>query len=352
MHPSSRIFRAAPFVCAAVLVAACESESDPTGPGGGQLPTLNQVLIAGPLNASSNDTLLHFSLATGTIVPSTGDWDIALRRFEVRINGGVSGAKGVLGYALDNNVDATDEEVIAFTAENTLAEFDAVREAQIPVDGEFQSDRLFADEFGYLTLGGIPTANATAYWKVRTASGGHVLARVSAIVLSPPAFALTSITIETRAQNGGTLGAVETHTIAVAGAPVSIDLASGTAVQPNGCNWDFALDPTSLEMTVNTGCNVGTYPGPGSPTFANATAANDAPEYGAFLSGLTGPIPNSFTDPAAPFWYNLQGDNRLHPSFNIYLLKVGAEVYKVQLIGYYSEAGASAWPTIRYARIR
>lgn len=348
----TRVFRGATLVAAAMILVGCEDEADPVGPGGPQLPTLNEVLVAGPLNASSNETFVHFSLATGQAVPSTSDWDIAFRRFEVRLNGGVSGTKGVLGYPLDNNIDATDQEVLAFTAENTLAEFDAVREAQIPADGAFLSDHLFANEYGYLNLGGAPTANATAYWKVRTASGGHVLVRVSAIALNPQTFALTSITIETRVQNGTTLGEPQTHTIAVADAPISIDLETGTAVEPDGCNWDFALDNESLEMTVNTACNVGTYPGPSSPAFADATAANDAPEYGAFLAGLTGPIPNSFSDPAGAFRYNLAGDNRLNPTFNIYLIKVGAEVYKVQLIGYYSDAGASGWPTIRYARIR
>jgi hypothetical protein len=103
---------------------------------------------------------------------------------------------------------------------------------------------------------------------------------------------------------------------------------------------------------VNTACNVGTYPAPVSPTFTAATSASDAPEYGAFLAGLTGPIPNSITDPSAPFRYNLQNDNRLHPTFNTYLVKVGANVYKLQVINYYNAAGASAHPTIRYALIR
>ena len=93
-------------------------------------------------------------------------------------------------------------------------------------------------------------------------------------------------------------------------------------------------------------------PGPASPTFANLTTANDAPQYGLYLAQLVGPIPNSVTDKAAPFRYNLTGNDRLHPAYNTFLVKSGAKVYKVQMIDYYSNTGAAGFPTIRYARIR
>ena len=105
-------------------------------------------------------------------------------------------------------------------------------------------------------------------------------------------------------------------------------------------------------MTTNVDCAVGTYPGGSAPTFANQTTANDAPQYALFLSALAAPIPNSITESHAPFRYNLQGTNRLHPVFNTYLIKVDTRVYKLQIINYYSDAGASAHPTLRYSRIK
>ena len=128
------------------ILSACEDESNATGPGTGTPePAVNEVVSFGPLNASSTDTLVYFSFASGALVPRTGDWDLAFRRYEVRLNSpAVGGAtsKNVLGFALDNNKAATDAQVLAFTPAATLTTFDAVRAAQIPVDSQFQTDRL------------------------------------------------------------------------------------------------------------------------------------------------------------------------------------------------------------------
>ncbi|HYV98496.1 MAG TPA: HmuY family protein [Gemmatimonadaceae bacterium] len=339
-------------VAATFFAAACEKDANPSGPNEGpDTLVVNQIATAGPLNASSTDTLVYFSFVKGKLVSKTEDWDIALRRYEVRLNGGVTGSKGVLGYNLKNNQSATDAQVLDFTVQNTLAAFDAVRESQIPGDGVFQSDRLVEDNTGYVSFAGAPAANAAAYWKVRTANGGYALMRVTAIAYNQQG-SLTSITIESRLQSGTTLGSTQTLTVPIAGAPVSISLVTNAAVTQSGCNWDLQVNPQTFAMTVNTGCNTGTYPGGSSPTFAAATAANDAPQYGAFLAGLTGPIPNSVTDPSAPFRYNLTNTNKLHPAFNTYLVKDGTTVYKLQVINYYNESGSSGYPTIRYARIR
>lgn len=334
---------------AVTLLTACESETSATGPKTD--PTLNAVVTTNPIDASSSDTLVKFSFATGAIVQGSADWDVAFRRYEVRLNGGASGTKGVLGYALDNNKNATNDQVLAFTVAGTLPAFDSVRTASIPTDDKFSSDRLVENKTAYLNLAGVPSANGNAYWKVKLANGTFGVFRVSAIVLSAQ-FALTSVTIESRLQSGTTLGAVQTVTIPVGNSTVSVSLATNQAVTTNGCNWDLAIDPQSFGLTVNSACNAGTYPGGTSPTFANATTASDAPQYGAFLSGLTGPIPNSVSDLSAPFRYNLQNTNRLHPSFNTYLIKTGANVYKLQVINYYNASGASGYPTVRYARIK
>jgi hypothetical protein len=342
-----------PLVLAALLAtAACESESDPTGTDNPGSLDLNEIATSAPLNATSIDTLVYFSFETGTLVQKSADWDIALRRYEVRLNSGVTGNKGVLGFSLGNNENATDAEVLAFTPQNTLAAFDAIRAADIPAEPLFQSDRLVEDKFGFVNIAGAPVANAAAYWKVRTASGGFALMRVTAITYNQQG-SLTSISIETRVQNGTSLGTAQAATIPVGSSAVNIDLATNAAVTANGCNWDIQVHPQTFEMTTNAACNAGTYPGPASPTFAAATSASDAPEYGLFLSELVGPIPNSIAGgDDAPFRYNLENTNRLHPTFNTYLIMTGENVYKLQVINYYNESGASGYPTLRYARIR
>lgn len=343
-----------PAFCAAAMaltLAACgESETGVTGPTGNG-PALNTIVTTAPLNASATDTLVYFSFATNSLVARTAPWDVALRRYEVRLNGGVSGTGNVTGVSLGNNKAATAPQVLAFTDQNTLAAFDSIRAAQIPADSFFKADRLILNATGFLNLNGVPTANAAAYWKVRTGTGGFALMRVTAITLSSR-YALTSVSFEVRSQSGSTLGAPQAFTITTGTTPVSVDLASGSAVTPTGCNWDVLVTPAAYELSVNTSCNAGTYPGAAVPSFANATSASDAPQYAPYLAGLTGPIPNSIEDTEAPFRYNLNGDNRLAPSFNTYLIRNGSNVYKLQLIGYYGASGAGGFPTLRYARIQ
>jgi hypothetical protein len=49
--------------------------------------------------------------------------------------------------------------------------------------------------------------------------------------------------------------------------------------------------------------------------------------------------------------YNLTGENIIHPTFDVYLLKRGPDVYKLQLIDYYSPAGEPRNITFRYAKL-
>lgn len=337
------------------LLGACNGETTATGPNtNGTESPINTIVTSGPLNASSNDTLIAFSLATNSVVPRTGDWDILLRRYEIRLNSpATAGAstKNVTAYSLNNAKTLTDAQVLALTVDNTLSAFDAIRASSVPSDGSFGTDRLIENKNGYLNLGGAPSANPSAYWKVKTANGGSALFHATAITLSA-SFAFTSVTYEVRVQNGTTLGAPVSLTVPLGTAPVSYSIVTNSVVTPNGCNWDIQINPNTFDMITNSACNVATYPGGSSPTFATATSASDAPQYLNYITELTGVIPNSVTDLTAPFRYNLLNTQRLHPSFNIYLIKSGTRVYKLQVINYYSASGASGFPTIRAARIQ
>ena len=277
-----------------------------------------------------------------------------LRRYEVRVNSAATAGattKNVKAFALKNNVSKTDAEVLAFTVANTLPAFDAVRATSIPADSAFKTDRLEENQYGYLTLAGAPMVNLSNYWKIKLANGSYGVFRATAIAYNQQG-QLTSLTLESRLQTGATLGAVQTQTITFTGAARTISFVTNAPVSTTGCTWEISVNPATFEMTTNSACNVGTSPGGSSPTFANVTTASDAPQYSLFIAQLDGPIPNSFTDLGAPFRYNLLDTNRLHPSFNIYLIKVGDKVYKMQVINYYNESGAGGYPTIRAARIQ
>ncbi|MEO8030913.1 MAG: HmuY family protein [Gemmatimonadota bacterium] len=341
----------------AVLVAsACNGDS--SGPG----PTNPAGIVE--LDASSTTLYAYFDLAAGQAVtvaaPSTSTtWTLAFRRYEVRVNGGVAGPGGVSGYNLANNAGATNQQVLAFTPENQKAAFDAIGVADIPVADSFVTERLVANPLGFLNFaGGSPAANTSAAWKVRrTAGGGFAAFHVVAVTIggsTPETAGLATATVEWRYQPAdGTLGAADTLTIDVASGSNALDFATGTAAAPSGCDWDIEVG-ADFTIATNAACDVGTFPLDAAQSFAGLTTAGDALDYGLFLSGLTGPIPFStaLDDPAGPFLYNLAGDNRLSPTFNIYLVKVGDAVYKFQLIGYYNATGAGGHPSIRYAKLR
>ena len=340
-----------------VALAACEGDSNgPTPPD-----EAGEITV----DASSTTGFAYVSLEDGEVVtvtdPATSTaWDIALRRFEVRLNGGVSGGKGVVGYNLRNHEADTPEAILALTPENTEAEFEAVGEADIPATVDFLTDGLVENGLGWLSFGPTgPAANPGAAWKVQTAGGNYAVVRATGLTIGgtdPQSAELESVDLEWRYQPaGGALGAVQTATIDLTSGNTAIDLATGAGVTPAGCNWDLQAGALDFSLTLNAACTAGSYPIDQAVTSLDEiTDASDASEYGPFLAGRVGAVPftPSLDDGAGPFLYNLAGDNRLSPTFNIYLIKVGDAVYKVQLTGYYSDTGASGHPTIRYARIR
>jgi hypothetical protein len=348
--------RSAALALAVVLFAACNGDS--SGPG--------TILPKGELaiDASSTTQYATVDLVTGKVVNvadlgSSDAWTLGFRRYEVRVNGGVAGPGQVSGYNMANNAGATSDQVLGFTPDNQKAAFDAVGLADIPDNSAFITESLVANPLAWLDFaGGAPAANTNAVWKLRrTANGGFAVFHATALTIggtTPQTAVLATVTIEWRYQPaGGALGDPHQATLDVGAGHTTIDFSTGTVAAPSGCGWDIEAG-ADFSLATNTACAVGTFPLDAAESFAGLTTAADAPEYGAFLAGLTGPVPFStaLDDPAGPFLYNLAGDNRLSPTFNIYLIKVGTDVYKVQLIGYYSSTGVAGHPTIRFAKIQ
>ncbi len=354
MRPASqpwRAFQALLLLLPALVLAACEGDSGgpPDSPQTGELT----------LNASSQTGFAYLRFEGDSAVAvgspaSDAEWDLAFRRYTVRLNGGVGGGKGVVGFNLANNANADTAEILGFTAANQLPAFTTITAADIPGDASFTSEGLgpdFASWFRFDPISNGLVANPQAAWKLqRAGAGGYALVRVARIVATQTT--LDSVTFEWRlADQNGDLGSAMQLTVGTTGGLNAVDLGTGTAVAATGCGWDVSAEVTFL-VSVSGGCGTGTFPLDASESFTTVTRADDAPEYGAFLARVSGPIPSSFSVATAPFLYDLAGDQRLSPTFNIYLIKIGTAVYKIQLTGYYSATGASGYPTVRYARIQ
>ncbi len=341
----------AAFVLPAVLLtAACEDEV-----------TAPEVTLAEgevQINASSPTDFVFFSLESGQVVQvaspeSSNDWDIGFRRFSLKLNGGVAGPGGVAGYNLANNEGATEEQVLAFTPADGQTTFDAITEADIS-GAQFIEDGLIADRggpfFRFSPQAGTLVANPGAAWRVRDAEGAFGVFRVAELNMAGQIPLGKSI--EYRYQPAG--GAVsELRTVAVNYGQGTnyVDLSTGATVTPDGCNWDIAFTP-EFEIEFNADCQAGSFPIDPTEDFTALTDASNAPEYGPFLSTISGAIPNTISSPRGPFLYNLEGNQRLWPTFNVFLIRKGSAVYKIQITDYYNVTGDSGYPTLRYEQLR
>jgi hypothetical protein len=348
-----------PLIAAAtLLLTACESEA--TLPDD-DLGETGQVTI----NASSTTEFKYFNLATGAEVtvanPRTSTaWDVAFRRYEVRLNGGVAGTKGVTGVRVVDNSSLPAATLLGYTPESQLAAFDAVAATSIPGAAEFSSTSIAPTLNAWFRASGPTTLVAvpTVAWKVRRADGGHAVVRVAELTLA--GFALASLRLEYRVQPaGGVLGPLQSVTVPAGtpGAPATVSLSTGSVVTTGGCTWDFAVtNAITLSVNPDATCPTGTFPLESTESFTGITTAADAPSYGRFMAALSSPIPNGFSaDIKPPFLYGIDpvNTNRFTPTFNVYLVRSGNATYKVQFLSYYNPTGGeSGFLTMRYARIQ
>lgn len=340
-------------VAAALTLSTTACEDEVTGPG--------EELVEGQvtLDASDPGSFAYMTFDDGgseidVADPMTSEaWAIAFRRFSVKLNGGVAGPGGVAAANLANNAGATAEAVAAFTEADADAAWEEVTADDV-AGVTFSVDGIVEDMSGpwfrFDPMAGTLVANTGAAWKVQEADGGHAVFRISELVMSGDT--PQSVTVEYRHQDaGGSLGDVQTVDVDLTMGPGSVDLSTGAVVTPSDCNWDLVVTPM-FSIDFNEACDAGTFPLDASEDFTTIEQADDAPEYGPFLSVISGAVPSSVDDASGVFWYDIEGNNRLWPTFNVFLIRVGTDVYKVQVTDYYSSTGASGFPTIRFEQLQ
>ena len=337
----------------ALCLPACESEV--TAPE-------EEVFEEGEitLDASSPVSFVYLNLADGVqLTPadpaSSTDWHMAFRRFSVRLNGGVAGPGSVGGYNLENNAGAGAEQVTAMTPENGQTAFEAVTEADIPATSSFVVDGLAPDPgaswFRFDAQAGTLVANPGAAWKIRESSDrGFSIFRVSAIQMQGQR--PLGVEIEYRRQDpGGTLGTTQTASADLTRGPAFVSFAGADRPQAQSCDWDIGVSP-EFSILINGACGAGTFPLDATQDFTAQTRADDAPEYADFLSVISGAFPAGVDDARGTFWYGIQDTNRMWPTYNVFLIAAGQEIYKVQIFDYYNATGTSGFPSVRFQRLR
>lgn len=344
---------AAPLLLAALIPAGCESEVEPE-------ETFEEGVIV--VDATSPVEFAYLSLADGGSLVSPPDpatsteWHMAFRRFTVRLNGGVAGPGSVSGLNRGDNADLTAQEITELTSDDGVEAFRAVTDADIPASSSFTEDELVPDPgatwFRFDPRSGTIVANPRVAWRVRESSGrGHAIFRVTDLEMDGRR--PLGLTIEYRRHDpGAELGSAGNARLSFARGPVYLELKDGSQQHDSaGCGWDLSASP-ELVIGVNADCGAGTFPVDAAEDFADLENADDAPEYGGFLSAIAGAFPVTVDDAGGIFWYNIRENSRMWPTYNVFLVHAEDETYKVQILAYYNEAGESGHQTVKFQRLR
>ncbi|MCC6316436.1 MAG: hypothetical protein IT361_02005 [Gemmatimonadaceae bacterium] len=337
-------------VAAALAPAACGTD-DAIAP---IVPTTASITV----DASQGYAYVKLGEAPQQVTVSdaaaSSAWDLGFFGSTVTTNGGTAGPGGVTVHCLCTNEQATTAQVQGFTAGNQLAGFEAVTAAQVPAEAQFKGDSLAPAISGWFNgQGAAATANATRSWIVRRGSTAITLGKLRVTGLSNASVqnaGVVAFEFAVQPSAGAPFGAVVQATVDVRTGPVYYDLTNRTTTTVTG-TWDLRF--AGFEIRSNGGVS-GTGTVMAVPDNTTPFAAIDA------VYAATAPAvaykrdANAGVFVAKPWYrYNITGtDNQIWPLFNVYLVKRGTEVYKVQLTSYYGPSGASRQVTMRSARLR
>ena len=335
---------AALLLAAGLSLSACNSDDVTAAP----------PPVSGTFTVDASTGWVYVSFADSAVVnpsPSSGEsssWDIAFFGTNVMLNGGQAGPGGVLGYCVCQNSARgfSNAEWLALTADEQKSAFDSI--TSVPAGAAFTSERLTPAVSGFYNGAGINSmANPDAVYFVRYAdSTGFAKVHVTSL-REPGASGPAGVTLEyALASNAdAAFGPAKTVTLDLSGGPRNFDFNTGQSTSSSG-DWELLFDGYSVR--VNGGAS-----GPGKAAAAfipgesfsvatvNSTAAN------AYRSDVYAGVFSDF-----PYYkYDLMGDHRITPTFDVYLMQRGSKVYKVQIINYYGVTGTSRQISFRYSQI-
>lgn len=349
--PPISMRRAAPLVLLTLVATACESS---TAPAPAEEDPIRELRV------DAADQWAFVSLGDPAEEVQVGDpstsaeWHIGFFASSVMLNGGDAGPGGVQGFCVCDNEGLSDAQVAALTDDDGLAAFEAVTASDVPADeGAWEGDALVPVIDGWWSYDFTThtvSADPSAVFLVRTAAGvSFAKLHVTGIAGATQQHAGT-VTLEFAVQPGAgePLGPVQTLEVDVSGGAVAVDLETGSLVTPGADGWDLEL--SGYTIRVNGGVSGDAEAG----ASRTGTPFDQVTDPGA-LSGrhYRGDAYGGVfaTEDAGRRWYryNLQGGHQIWPTYNVYLIRVDGEVYKVQLTGYYHpETGDSRHVTFRY----
>lgn len=386
----------AALFCSVVLGACSSSDSTPEssepvpndeGSGSGDNPEngVRSLIIdatAGGFGASPDDAAnkwTYFNFDTGQVVElsdgqadESTEWHMAFKRVGIRVNGGVSGPGEVRAALIDAQLDFYDEEgepdVGVFTSATADSELAALEQAVDVSALTFASDSFVTGINGdgldeaaswwlYDPSNNSVNANPDVWSVVRGASG-ESFARLHVTDIQQTE---RQVTVEMYVQGSGAESFSDsavtwTAAIGVNGGALCYDFDELVEVDcaAQSDAWDLQVEVSGGGRSWNLWTNGGVARGDGDQgaSFGPLTTQSQA----GFSNAAA--VPTWFEDEAGGVFetdswyaYNLQENNRIWPNYRVYGIDTSTAIYKLQIIGYYDEAGASGNISLRFDQV-
>lgn len=354
MKPPTPPSRHAYLILAGLLFAACDSSPTDPGPLEDSVREMTVDASEGWVFVALGDEASEVQVADPT---ASTEWDVAFFATAVMLNGGGAGPGGVDGTCLCLNADLSSANLVALTDDAGLDAFEAVTSADVPTDEEaWEGDVLDPAIHGWYSYDfrtHTVNANPDRVFKVRTAGGtSFAKLHVTAITGATQQQAGTvTLAFATQPAAGQPFGETVTLDVDLSGGAVAVDLDAGAIVDTGAVGWDLQL--SGYDIRVNGGVSGNGEAGAVvvEEAFETIEDAGDMTA-GHYRGDAYGGVFAASDAGRRWYRYNLEGNHQIWPTYNVYLVRSGDEVYKVQLVGYYDpDTGDSRHITFRYGRL-
>lgn len=335
------------------------------------------------VDASSSDTMAYLNLASGEVLNLTAaqaaeseDWHLALRRYNIQLNGGASGPGAVVGVVGDDQADFYDDsgEPVANVFLNATpdSELEHLKDT-FTAPARWSQDSVVSGLgeawYNYDHSNGNMSANSDNGYLLRSGEGDSY-ARLRATEFTFPTRTgqgITSFEFSFDVQPAGTEQftgtATFTGSIPPEGGERCFDFDSNATVDcANSENWDLVLGfaDRSLYLRTNSGPSGNGDGGAFGPMtwsdLSDYTSATTDPGGNSLASHFNADSTGGVFVDHGWYAYNLSEQHQLWPNYRVYLIDTdrnddASPVYAVQLIGYYGDDGESGQPVLRWREV-
>ncbi|AJQ94911.1 HmuY family protein [Gynuella sunshinyii] len=359
-------------------LTACSSESEDND-GNADNRDSSEFSTLKDIDANSSTLWTYVNLDSATTVTEDDEWQLAFKRYEVRVNPDLVSL--ALAASQDDFYNSEGKPIASvFTnatanseLEHLLAEYDF---DAMTFNSDTFKTAIGADGtqwYDYDRTTHLLSANDDAWWIIRNSTAtSFAKLRVATLseTLDSTTFQFSDLSMEIEfyiqgANDDSFATTASTWTLTAASAAVNrcYDIDSSDEVDCSSDGWDIQADidfnNRKFDLILNGGVSGSGYAaayGALNDTGISAYSSASALNVNQFVSDSWS---NAFNDEDNKWWAyggdvtGLESDHALYPNYRVYALSMNDsdQIYLVQVVSYYHSSSAqSANPSIRYVK--